>query len=408
MRRWRVAFRRLGLLGLLSLPGLFASCSSEPTVAGGGGFGGETISGLVVGVSGKGVVGASVRLRESRSLEQRALRETTTDGTGLFRFELPDGAVFRLEVAGQEGSDSVRALVDLADGLSPGRILAEAQPPRQVRLRDRTGNPVPAVLQAYGLGRIITTDDSGRAALSGWPSADLWVRATLGNGEVRDLFVPSSGGELEVGAGWLVDDFEGGMSRTQLGSLIGGGWWYVASVGADSQTVRDIALMKDTLDAQSGRGSLRAGFSFTSESSPYGLVGFHFGPTQADPVDLSGFDSLVFWCKGRGTIRIEFVADTGGGVTSHAHVISPDSAWTRHAVAASALMPIDAGRTWATDSKTSPLPAVHRLPKCGIPPGRHSLLRKNATLIRPSSESWTIHKTLKRRFPPYGFRHSLD
>ena len=338
---------------MLGLPGLFASCSSEPTVAGGGGFGGETISisGSVVGVSGKEVVGASVRLRESRSLEERALRETTTDATGLFRFDLPVGPAFRLEVAGQDGTDSVRALVDLAKGLSPGRILADVQPPRQVSLRDRSGKPVPAVLQAYGLGRMIATDDSGRAALSGWPSADLWVRATLGNGEVRDLFVPASGGEIEIGAGWLVDDFEGGLNRTQLGSLIGGGWWYVASVGADSQTVRDIALMKDTLDAHGGRRSLRAGFSFSSIPSSYGLVGFHFGPTQADPVDLSGLDSLEFWIKGRGTVRMEFVADTGGGVTSHASVLNLDSTWTRHAVAVSALAPIDAGRSWAVDSK---------------------------------------------------------
>jgi hypothetical protein len=210
---------------------------------------------------------------------------------------------------------------------------------------------VSAVLQAYGLGRTIATDDSGRALLSGWPSADLWVRATLLNGDVRDLFVPSSGGELEVEAGWLVDDFEGDLNRTRLGSLIGGGWWYVASVGADSQTVRDIALMRDTLDSHSGRTSLRAGFSFSSAPSVYGLVGFHFGPTQADPVDLSGLDSLVFWSKGHGTVRVEFVADTGGGVTSHAFVLAVDSAWTRHSVAASSLAPIDAGRSWAVDSK---------------------------------------------------------
>jgi hypothetical protein len=338
-------------LGLLGLLGLLASCSSEPALSGGGGFGGEAISGLVVGASGRGITGASVRLRASGSLETRALRETATDSTGLFRLELPVGSAFRLEVAGQEGGDSVRALVDLDHAQSPGRILAGVDLPRQVRLRDRSGNPVPAVLQAYGLGRTVATDDSGGADLSGWPSADLWVRAALRNGDVQDLFVPSSGGELEVGAGWLVDDFEGGESRTRLGSLIGGGWWYVAAVGADSQTVRDIALMKDTLDAHGGRKSLRAGFSFVSTSSVYGLVGFHFGPTQADPVDLSGLDSLVFWVKGRGSLRVEFVADTGGGVTSHAVVRTLDSAWTRHAVAASALAPIDPGRSWAVDSR---------------------------------------------------------
>jgi hypothetical protein len=171
------------------------------------------------------------------------------------------------------------------------------------------------------------------------------------NGEVNDLFVPANGGEVEVGAGWLVDDFEAGQTRTRLGSLIGGGWWYVASEGADSQSTRDIAMTRDTLDAHSGRASLRAGFTFSAPPSGYGLVGFHFGPTQADPVDLSGLDSLVFWIKGRGSVRVEFVADTGGGVTSHAYVLTPDTAWTRHAVTAASLAPIDAGRSWATDSK---------------------------------------------------------
>lgn len=342
MREWLIA---LGLLGSL------ASCGPDSTLAGGGGFGGETVSGLVVGVSGRGVVGASVRLRASGSLQERALREATTDSTGLFRFGLPTGTAFRLEVAGREGADTVRALVDLDHGQSPGRILAEAPPPREVRLRDPSGKPVPAVLQAYGLGRTVAADDSGRADLSGWPSADLWVRATLANGEVYDLFVPASGGILEVGAGWLVDDFEGPPYRTRLGSLIGGGWWYIASQGTDSQSVRDVALTKDTSDAHGGHASLHAGFSFISPSSGYGLVGFHFGPTQADPVDLSGLDSLAFWIKGRGTVRVELVADTGGGVTSHAVVLSLDSAWTRRTVAASALAPIDPGRSWAVDSK---------------------------------------------------------
>jgi hypothetical protein len=345
-----------GWLAALGLLGMLVSCGKEPLTAEGGGFGGETISGVVVGNSGKGITGASVRLRASNSLDSKALRTAVTDGSGFFRIPQPVGTAFRLEVAGlgeagQEGKDSVRALIDLDHGQSPGRILAEKRLPREVRLRDRSGKAVAAVLQAYGLGRTVTTDDSGYAALSGWPPADLWVRASLMNGEAGDLFVPSTGGDLVAGAGWLVDDFESGQTRTRLGSLIGGGWWYVASVGADSQSTRDIALTRDTLDAHDGRASLHAGFAFASVPSSYGLVGFHFGPTDADPKDLSGLDSVVFWVKGRGTVRVEFVADTEVGVTSHALVLSPDSVWTRHAVAASALAPIDAGRSWAVDSK---------------------------------------------------------
>lgn len=109
--------------------------------------------------------------------------------------------------------------------------------------------------------------------------------------------------------------------------------------------------MRDTMDSHQGRTSLNARFRFPVMGSGYGLVGFHFGPTEQSLVDLSGFDSLVFWAKGRGKMRVELVADTVGGVTSHAVVLPLDSVWTRHAVASGALAPIDAGRRWDLDRK---------------------------------------------------------
>lgn len=340
--------RRIALLGSLAILG---ACGTDATTAGGGGFTGETITGIVVGASGRGVGGATIRLHASEGVGDAPLFEGSTDSTGRFRLEPPVGLALRLEVAGVEGGDSVRALVDLDPGQSPGRILAKVPPARSVRLRDARGNHVPAVLEAYGLGRRLATDDSGRADLSDWPSADLWVRATTRSGEVFDVFVGPDDLELEVGPGWLIDDFEGRSRRTRMGSLLGGGWWYVAAIGADSQSARDIASMRDTLDSRGGRASLHAGFAFSVPQPRFGLVGFHFGLRETESVDLSGLDSLVFFARGRGTMRVEFVADTGGGVTSHAVQVGLDSAWTRHAVAASALAPIDAGRAWAVDSR---------------------------------------------------------
>jgi hypothetical protein len=340
--------RRLAALGLL---GILGSCASESTTAGGGGFGGETLSGVVVGASGKGIAGAVMRLRASGSLEATALGEERTDSTGRFRIEYPAGTALRLEVAGIDGTDSVKALVDLDPGQSPGRILAEKAKPRGVQLRDVHGAGMPGRIQAYGLGYAIETDDSGRADLSRWPNADLWTKVTLRSGESRDLFVPANAnGTLVVESGWLLDDFEGQETRTRLGLLAGGGWWYVASMAADTPSARDIATMRDALDAMSG-SSLRAFFTLPTSGIRYGLVGFHFGVTDARPVDLSGMDSLVFWAKGGGNVRVEMVADTGGGVTSHAFIVQLDSTWKRYVVAASALFPIDAGRKWAVDSK---------------------------------------------------------
>jgi hypothetical protein len=108
--------------------------------------------------------------------------------------------------------------------------------------------------------------------------------------------------------------------------------------------------MRDALDAHSG-SSLHAFFTLPASGIRFGLLGFHFGVTETQTVDLSGMDSLVFWAKGSGNVRVEMVADTGGGVTSHALVIQPTGTWRRFAVPASSLSPIDAGRSWAQDSK---------------------------------------------------------
>jgi len=341
--------RRLAasFLALLALSG----CGSDSTTAGGGGFGGETISGLVVGLSGKGIPGARLRLRDGASPLDAVLREATTDSTGRFRLETPLGVALRLEVAGWDGADTVRALLDLEAGQSPGRILAEAPPPRRLQLVDATGRPIAAAFRAYGLGRAGTTDDSGFASLEGWPAADVWIEATTRGGPTRDLFVPREGGRVVVDHGWLVDDFEGSFNRTRLGILAGGGWWYVAAVGTTDRRVPDISSMRDSTDSRGGKASLHPRFSFIDTAARYGLVGFHFGAVETDPVDLSGLDSLVFHARGTGTVRVEFIAEAGGGVTSHAVQIQLDTAWTRHVVPAASLAPIAQGRSWSTDSR---------------------------------------------------------
>lgn len=335
------------LLALL----LLAGCSSDSTTAGGGGFGGETISGVVVGVSGKGIPAARLRLRNGGSSGDAVLTATTTDSTGRFRLETPQGIALRLEVAGWDGTDTVRALLDVEPGQSPGRILAEAPLPRRIQFVDAAGLPVVATLRAYGLGRSAATNDSGFAELGNWPAADVWIEATTKDGVVHDVFVPREGGRILVDRGWLVDDFEGASNRTRLGLLAGGGWWYVAAVGTTDRKVPDIAAMRDTTASRHGMASLHPRFAFLDTTTRYGLVGFHFGPVETDLVNLSGLDSLVFQARGTGTVRVEFVSDTGGGVTSHALQIQLDTAWTRHVVRASALSPIVQGRSWGTDSR---------------------------------------------------------
>ena len=210
----------LSILAVASLVG----CGDD-RVAGGGGFGGETISGRVVDAAGRPVPGARLRARLSRSLDGKSLQEASTDDSGRYLLsELPAEAL-RIEVAGQSGTDSVKAILDRDPGKAGGEVAALAVSDRRIRIVDGAGSPVAAALQAYGLGAVASTDDSGVVQLPRWPVSDIWVKASpRDGGSPFDLLIPArSKGDLVASSGWLVDDFEGGETRTRLGLLIGGG-----------------------------------------------------------------------------------------------------------------------------------------------------------------------------------------
>lgn len=332
-----------------------AGCSTDDRSAGGGGFGGETLTGQVVDTLGRGVSGARLLLRSSRSLDGQVLAEGRADDSGRYVLTGLPRVPMRMQVAGRVGADSVMALLSVDPGRVEAPRVVGRLVERRLRIVDEEGRPVAASVQAYALGLVASTDDSGRLRLSGWPSSDLWVRVTPREGRAGfDLLLPGNAADDVVAApGWLLDDFEGGEPRTRLGELQGGGWWYGVSRGEDpsrpSQNLTiDVSRRYDSLDPRSGRRSLHARFDFDSDPQRYGLVGCMLGPLPDVTSDWSMVDSVEFWARGTIRVRFEVVAtDDGGGKHSFLKTFDPSGSWSRFVIRAEELAPLVAGESWA-------------------------------------------------------------
>lgn len=333
---------------------LWFGCGNDRNL-GGGGFGGETISGRVVDSSGRPVPQATVRARLARVLDRTSLAETAADDSGRFTLDGLPTASLRIELAGRVGAQALQSLLERDPDRPVQPFVARAATSRHVRIVDATGQPVAAALQAYGLGAVASTDDAGVALLAGWPASDLWARVSpRDGGPAFDLFVPGSAtGDLVASPGWLIDDFEGASTKTRLGLLIGGGWWYAASAGTlvdpegahVGQTV--FGQGYDTTQSHGGRASLRVNFAFTpGNPARYGLVGFHLGTVDGQAVDLSTLDSLVFWLKSDGPVRVDFIAREQGVKRVYGKTATPGADWTRFALAPADFVPIDGGTNW--------------------------------------------------------------
>jgi len=338
---------------------LLAGCADDDPSSGGGGFGGETIAGRVVDLAGAAVPHAAVRLRGSRSLGTQALYATSTDDSGRFSFGRILSQPLILEVAGLKGTDSVRALVDLDAGQSPGDVAVRTSPARSLRLLDSAGLPLKATLQCYGLGGQVRSSETGAFDLAGFPVSDLWLRVTPDDGRAAsDLFVAASAqGDVQILSGWLVDDFESARTKTRLGLLTGGGWWYGVELGGDSAMSGtalqiSVATLRDSTQSHGGKASLHGRFGLDSSKYPrFGVVGFHFGATRTTTVDLSVMDSVVLWTRGSGTVRAEFVVLQGADTVSYATSFTPAAGWGRIVLKPADLLPVSGTGTWKQASR---------------------------------------------------------
>lgn len=130
----------------------------------------------------------------------------------------------------------------------------------------------------------------------------------------------------------LVDDFSIGGFVTNLGRLIGGGWWYDVN---DSITGSNSSISLSVLsgaEAYAGQ-SLRAVYVLDPLSAdPWAIMGFFLGKDSTN-YDLSSLTSLSFMAKGSGTVEVRFYSrmmDSINGNTSEQffYVLPLPAAWT--------------------------------------------------------------------------------
>ncbi|MBK9576138.1 MAG: hypothetical protein IPK50_23430 [Fibrobacterota bacterium] len=126
----------------------------------------------------------------------------------------------------------------------------------------------------------------------------------------------------------LVDDFEDANSTTRLpfptswraGTVIGYTYTNPTNVAADS-----------------GRLGRAMHFTYTAPSPEYGVVATPLN----GPRSLRGMDSLVFWARGNGKVRVAFEHLTGNSGPKSWTTRALNTAWTRYRIRPQDLDPAD-------------------------------------------------------------------
>ena len=161
--------------------------------------------------------------------------------------------------------------------------------------------------------------------------------------------------------GMLIDDFDNGTGIPQIRAFGAGSKWYVYNDGAGTTiapTGVDSNITRAFLDSNAWKGkSLGLTIKLdTVIAAPYGSLACHLGiDSGKGRVDLSTMDSISFWIKGSGLIRIFFASDyihtkyptTQAGADLGFNVVLP-SVWTRISIPTDSLLP-PVGTTPRTD-----------------------------------------------------------
>ena len=162
----------------------------------------------------------------------------------------------------------------------------------------------PSVVRIPGLERFVVPDSAGHFVIDSLPAGDfeVFVESRSNRGSVT--LQASSGDSMPVvslGAarGFAVEDFESFSGISATGKILGDGWWYTD----DADGKKLMPLWDETLtEAYSGReGCASGGCARTVDH-----LGFLLGTWKTD-YTLTGFDSLMFSARGKGTIRVALV-----------------------------------------------------------------------------------------------------
>ena len=103
----------------------------------------------------------------------------------------------------------------------------------------------------------------------------------------------------------LIDDFSSEVFTTNIGKLIGGGWWYTVNDSLENgKSTINISFISEP-DAYKGKSLKATYYLDPNKIGPWAIMGFFIGKDSTN-YDLSELKSLSFWIKGNGTIELRF------------------------------------------------------------------------------------------------------
>lgn len=361
IRNWR------GIL--LVSAGLFlADCSQDPS-GGGGGFEGETVAfGGVVKHNGNSLAGASVDFLDLGT--NNRLAWTTTDAQGAFRLQVRPGSKGFLEI---RSGDTALAR-QLVDAIPNTPMELDAPSPTTWRARlVLSGSPVAgAAVRIVGSTNSVTSGSDGRIELVRSRNPTEWAIIEFPDGSKLDVVLPAIADTqlvLPDHPSILLDDFEGGGTRSSLGYAVGSGWWFATtdSASGGSSTAFPEGILADIRTAYATTDSYdRTSISARFDVSQANMVHYcQLGIVLADSstwMDLSTVDSISFRAKGSGEFRLLFGTKTSmvpklDPVGMTGADLSLASTWTRMVVPRSVFLPETGSRAdeqnlpWSEESR---------------------------------------------------------
>jgi len=305
-------------LGLFALSGILFACSDGEGHA--GGIWDETQNGLAIHIvdsTGTPVANARVRIINADGWAKNIISGNTiadsavTNASGIASLKKISAAAYA-EVSAKSGVSRI-ALANgdtakndtLHTASTLNGVLNTASLPREVRL--------------YGTSFRATVNADGSFAFDSIPGGDYAVvirsasAFTYCGGAVADTastvvrtFTPENADSV------LIDDFEDGNNTNRFYAITGGGWWYNYSDSTSSvspeKAVNSIVRNDNSWNASF---SYHATFSVANGvSRAFALCGFDIGVSPlldtAIGYDLSSVDTISFYAKGTGHIKIQF------------------------------------------------------------------------------------------------------
>lgn len=309
-------WRALGLFALSSI--LFACSNGEEHASG---IWDETQNGLalhVVDSKGIPVANAKVRIIKTTAWAQKIAENGTpvtdsavTDSSGIASLKKISEAAYA-EVSAQTGvsrialasGDSIKNDT-LRTASSINGVVNAASLPKEVRL--------------YGTSFRASVNADGSFAFDSIPAGDYAVVANAdseyaycGQALVTEAASITDTLSLETGDSLLIDDFENSDAANRFHNITNGGWWYNYSDSTSSVTPAkaENSLVKND-SSWNGSQSYHAAFSVsTTYSGAFALCGFDIGISPvldtAIGYDMSAVDSITFYTRGSGHIKIQF------------------------------------------------------------------------------------------------------